>query len=304
MITNDFLFSSNNFISTNGIKNNYLFLIKQDNTFTSTPIDDTDTNDLYQTILFRSELPLIKQTDKFNTYLKPILVTRFSPNDSKNIANKDLRLTYDNIFSLNRISSKRNIEEGGSISLGIEYNIDDKQNNKILSFKIANSISDKKKNNLPTKSKLNEKRSDIVGKLDFKATQMLDVNYNFSYDKDLKNSNYQSVSANFDFNNFQTAFSYLSKDNEIGNTETVSNTSSYNFNDENKISFNTTKNLKTDFTEFYNLFYKYQTDCLIASVKYTKKFYKDNSILPDKSLLFYIKFIPFAELRPQATDFK
>ena len=96
----------------------------------------------------------------------------------------------------------------------------------------------------------------------------------------------------------------MSEDNEIGNTETVSNTSSYNFNRENKVSFNTTKNLKTDFTEYYNLSYKYQTDCLIASVKYTKKFYKDGNILPDKSLLFYIRFIPFAELRPQATDFK
>ena len=304
VITNDFLFNSNNFISTNGIKSNYQFLIKQDNSFTSTPIDDTDTSDLYQTILFKSELPLIKKTDKFNTYLKPILVTRYSPNNSKNISNNDLRLTYDNIFSLNRISSKRNIEEGGSISLGIEYDIDDKQNNKILRFKVANSISNKRKNNLPTKSKLNEKRSDIVGKLDFQATQILDINYNFSYDRDLKNSNYQSVSTNFDFNNFQTAFSYLSEDNEIGNTETVSNTSSYNFNDENKISFYATKNLKTDFTEYYNLSYQYQTDCLIASVKYTKKFYKDNSIIPDKSLLFYIRFIPFAELRPQATDFK
>ena len=85
-----------------------------------------------ETILFKSELPLIKKTDKFNTYLKPIVVTRYSPNNSKNIADKDLRLTYDNIYSLNRIGSKRNIEEGGSISLGIEYNVDDKQNNNIL----------------------------------------------------------------------------------------------------------------------------------------------------------------------------
>merc|ERR1712224_99549 len=98
------------FISNNGIKSNYQLLIKHDNSFTSTPIDDTDTSDLYQTLLFKSELPLIKKTDNFNNYLKPILVTRFSPNNSKNIANKDLRLTYDNIFSLNRISSKRNIE--------------------------------------------------------------------------------------------------------------------------------------------------------------------------------------------------
>ena len=304
VITNDFLFNSDNFISTNGIKSNYQILIKQDNSFTSTPIDDVDTTDLYQTILLKSELPLMKKTDKFNTYLKPIVVTRYSPNNSKDIASKDLRLTYDNIYSINRISSKRNIEEGGSISLGIEYDIDDKLNNNILNFRIANSISDKKKDNLPTKSKLNQKRSDIVGKINFTPIQSLGINYDFSYDRDLKNSNYQSISTNFNFNNFQTVFNYLSKDNEIGNSETVSNNSSYNFNEENKISFDAIKNLKTDFTEYYNLTYQYQTDCLITSVKYTKKFYEDGNLLPDKSLLFYIRFIPFAELRPQATDFK
>ena len=62
--------------------------------------------------------------------------------------------------------------------------------------------------------------------------------------------------------------------------------------------------MKTDFTEYYNLNYEYKTDCLIASVEYKKKFYKDGSILPDKSLLFYLRFIPFAELRPEATEFK
>ena len=55
-----------------------------------------------------------------------------------------------------------------------------------MNFRIANSISDKKKNNLPTKSKLNQRRSDIVGKINFKPAQILDINYNFSYDRDLK----------------------------------------------------------------------------------------------------------------------
>ncbi len=304
IITNDFLFNSNNFISKNGVKNNYQFLIKHDNSFTSTPTDDKDSTDLYQSILFRSELPLIKKTDSFNNYLKPIFVTRYSPNNSKNIADKDLRLTYDNIFSLNRIGSNRNVEEGGSISLGIEYDIDDKQNNNILNFKLANSISDKKRNNLPRKTKLDQKRSDIVGKLKLKPIQQLDFNYNFSYDRDFKNSNYQSISTNLDFGNLQSNFNYLSEDNEIGNAETISNSTSYNLNDENIIKFNATKNLKTDFTEFYKFTYQYKTDCLIASIDYNKKFYKDGNIQPDKSLLFYLKFIPFAELRPQATEFK
>ena len=66
---------------------------------------------IYINLLFKTEYPLIKK-EGFNDYLKPIVAAKFSPNNSKDISNKDLRLSYDNIFSLNRISSNRNIEEG------------------------------------------------------------------------------------------------------------------------------------------------------------------------------------------------
>ena len=45
-----------------------------------------------------------------------------------------------------------------------------------------------------------------------------------------------------------------------------------NFNDEQKFVFNTTKDLLTDFTQFYNLNYEYETDCLSASFEYKKNF--------------------------------
>ena len=98
VITNDFLFNSNNFISKGGLKSNYQFLIKHDNSFTSTPNDEKDTSDLYQSILFKTEYPLIKKKEGFNDYLNPIVDAKFSPNNSKDISNKDLRLSYDNIF--------------------------------------------------------------------------------------------------------------------------------------------------------------------------------------------------------------
>ncbi len=304
VITNDFLFNSDNFISKKGLLTNYNFLIKHDNSFTSTPADDDFISDLYQSFLMKTEYPLVEKNEKYNNYLKPIIAVKISPNNSKDISNKDLRISYDNIFSFNRIRSSRNVEEGRTVSMGIEYQKTDKEDNSIFTFGLANSISDKKNNNLPSKSKLDQTRSDIVGKLNIKPTKLLNIDYNFSYDRDLKNSNYQSLSAEFDFNIFKSSFNYMSQDNEIGNAETINNTTVFNISDENKLKFNTTKNLKQDFTEYYNLAYQYETDCLIASVEFKKKFYEDGSILPDKSLLFYLRFIPFAELRPETTTFK
>ena len=60
------------------------------------------------------------------------------------------------------------------------------------------------------------------------------------------------------------------------------------------------RNLKNDFTEFYDLIYKYETDCLKISLDYNKKFYRDGSLKPEKNFFFSIKFIPFAEFRQEA----
>ena len=62
--------------------------------------------------------------------------------------------------------------------------------------------------------------------------------------------------------------------------------------------FKTSKDLKNDFTEYYNLIYTYETDCLKASLEFNKKYYNDGNLRPDKSLLFYIRFIPFVDLKP------
>ena len=91
----------------------------------------------------------------------------------------------------------------------------------------------------------------------------------------------------------------------MGDSETIKNNTLFNFNDEHSLLFMTSKNLKTDFTEVINLNYEYNTDCLSASLHYQKKFFRDDNLVPDKSIYFLIKFIPFAEIRGSAnTIFK
>ena len=153
-----------------------------------------------------------------------------------------------------------------------------------------------------TKSSLNETRTDFVGNLFYSPNDILDFDYNFSYDKNFDGSNYDSVSTTINFNNFITNFNFLSEDGNIGNNEIISNSTTYRFNNENSLKFKTSKDLKNDFTEYYNLIYTYETDCLSASAEFGKKFYRDGSLVPDKSLLFTIRFIPFAELKPAATS--
>ena len=307
LLINDFLFESNNFISKSGFLSNYDLLVKNFNSYTENSASYTEKEDyeVFGSFLLKTSIPLKKISERFKSYLKPIAAIRYSPNNTKNISDKDIRLDYNNIFSLNRIGTNEIVEGGKSISLGLEYEKRNLQDNEILTFNIANSISNKKNENLPTKSKLNDTRSDFVGNLSYTPNDILDLDYNFSYDKNLNGSNYDSISAKFSVNNFITTFNYLSEDYKITgneNKEVFSNTTSYNFNRENSLKLNTSKDLKKDFTEYYNLIYSYETDCLIASAEYKKKFYRDGSLVPDKSLLFTIRFIPFAELKPTATS--
>ena len=214
-------------------------------------------------------------------------------------------MDYNNIFSLNRIGTNEIVEGGKSISLGFEYEKRNLQNRKIIGFNFANSITDKKNDNLPNKSKLNNTRSDFVGNLSYTPNNILDFDYNFSYDRDLDGSNYDSISTKISVNNFVTSFNFLSDEFKISgkeNKEIFSNTTTYKLNNENSIKFNTSKDLKKDFTEYYNLIYSYETDCIVASAEFNKKFYRDGNLVPEKSLLFTIRFIPFAELKPAATS--
>ena len=74
--------------------------------------------------------------------------------------------------------------------------------------------------------------------------------------------------------------------------------SSYNFNEENSLSFRTRRNRNLNLTEYYDMVYKYENDCLIASIKYNKKFYNDADIKPEEELFFSITIIPFTTFSP------
>ncbi len=299
LLINDFIFESNDIVTKSGLLSNYNLLIKNFNSYTenSSSYTEKEEYEVYGSLLFKTSYPLRKINTESKNYLKPIMSLRYSPNNTKNISDKDTRLNYNNIFSFNRIGTNEVVEGGKSISLGLEYERKNLYDESIFGFNIANSISDKKNDNLPTKSTLNQTRSDFVGNIFYSPNNILDFNYKFSYDRDFKNSNYDSISSTIDVNNFITTFNFLSEDGDIGNNEIVSNTTMFKFDKNNSLKFETSKDLKNDFTEYYNLIYSYETDCIIASAEYNKQYYKDGSLLPDNSLLFTIKFIPFAELK-------
>ena len=89
---------------------------------------------------------------------------------------------------------------------------------------------------------------------------------------------------------------YYREDNDIGDKETFKNKSSLNISNENKLSFEVTKDLRDDFTQYYDIIYSYETDCISIDLKYNKSFFRDGNLEPNKSLSFLLKIIPFTEI--------
>ena len=140
------------------------------------------------------------------------------------------------------------------------------------------------------------KRSDIIGNLNFAPSKFFDLNYQFSLDKNLSNSNYNLIKTDININNFITSFEFLEEDNYLSQDSYLSNTTKFIFDKNKSLSFGASKNLDKNITNYYNIIYEYQNDCLTAALEYNKNYYTDGDLKPEENLLFSIKIIPFGKI--------
>ena len=303
-VINDLKYSSNSFIK-NGFLNRFEFLIKNVNTNSenSTNYSDQVENKLLSTIMFESRFPLFKNNNNINKSFTPIISAKYSPTETKNLKNLDRRIDYSNVFSLNRLGESDTLEGGESLTFGVEYSELSSINEELISISLASIIRNSKNDDLPIKSTLGQKSSDIFGEISFKPTKYLNFEYDFSMDNNLDKSNYNLLKAGLNINNFITTFEFLEEDNFIGNKSYITNTTKYNIDNNNSISFSGTRDLDKGISEYYNLIYEYQNDCLSAAVEYNKTFYSDGDLKPQNNIFFMIKILPFADLSGPTKSF-
>jgi LPS-assembly protein len=82
----------------------------------------------------------------------------------------------------------------------------------------------------------------------------------------------------------------------MGDASSIENTTSYNLDEKNFLTFKTRRNKKINLTEYYDLIYEYKNDCLTAGIKYKKTYYEDRDLKPTEDLLFSITLIPLTSI--------
>ena len=299
-LTNDIIWSPSSYITKKGFMNSFEGMIRNTNyeaRKTKEYKDEGTVNELSTVLTYKSSLPLQKDGINYSNFFSPNFMLRYAPGHMRNLSNKDVYLRYTNLYSMNKTSE---IEDGLSAILGFDFKINEKVSNESNKEKFSLSLGqvfnfDENKD-IPSKSSLDQKMSDVVGEINYNFSKIGKIDYKFSIDHNLNELNYNEVSTELNFGKVQFNLDYLEQQNHIGLEHYVSSGVSLNFNDNNKFTFSTKKNFKTESTELYNLSYQYAIDCLTAGLAYRREFYQDADLEPKNTLMFTITFVPFTSV--------
>ena len=246
--------------------------------------------------IYNLSYPLKKDGEKYLNFLSPKISLRYSPNKTKNLLNEDRRLDLNNIFSLNRLSLFDTIETGESASLGLNYELSDKLNNDIFfETGLAQVFRMEQNKDLPLNSTIGNKSSNVFGNLNFKYKNFIDFKSNYSFNEDLRESNYNYYDLKFNVNNFITEFIYLDNDISVSEQGYFDSSIQFNFNKNNSLSYSRRENTKTNLIEYNNIIYEYKLDCLTAGIEYKKKYYDNQDIKPEDEIYFSLTISSFGK---------
>ena len=294
-INNNLSYSTNDFVSDLGIRNNFNIRFKNLNSVGKNVSEykSSPQIELLSLLEFNSSLPLLKEENEFISYLTPKLSLRANPSDMKNHSGAERTINNGNIFNVDRLGLGDSFEAGESLTLGIDYRKETLEDvNKYFEANLATVFRHKEENFIPSNTTLNKKSSNIFGYVSNKFSEKFNFKYQFAIDNNLDQIEYNDLSSTISLNNFVTTFNFVKEIDEMGDQNFFMNTTSFNFDEKNYVYFKSRRNRQLNLTEFYDLVYEYRNDCLVAGIKYKKTYYEDRDLKPTEDLIFTITLFP------------
>ena len=249
-----------------------------------------------------TSLPFAKISKESEQYLIPRILTRYSPGKMTNAKSNDTSLNTDNLFSINRMNSDELIEKDLSFNIGLDWMWKEKIVNKNkpaeAAFSIGQVIKFNEDPDMPTKSSLQNKSSDLVtkanylspGNFDLTIKNTLDNGFNHVYYNDINLKKYLDQGKQGEIN-----FNFYEKNNHIGNERYAkANLASY-LTDNTKLTISTDRNLKTDLTNSHKLGLENENECIRYGFYFQKNYSSDKDLKPATSIFFGVTLLPFGD---------
>ena len=278
-------------------------------------------SDTYLTLGVENSLPLMKINKNTEETLTPKIFTKFTTGSMTNANSLDKMLTYQDIYSMNRMSSITNPETGGDIGYGIDYNIRKKNNLSEVymdgTFSIGQVIKKKKLKEMPENSSLANTSSDFVGNVSFfydgkieeKISQTaylkkgLNINYGYTVSNDLN----KILKNDIDISYADTKNTWSSKyyeTHDISNKQYIDIKYDRKIYDDFTFATGVRKNIQDSFTENNFIGIAYETDCIKISLNLAKTFYQDEDLKPSNNFTLSLVLKPFGSpISPDLSSF-
>ena len=302
LISNNINYTSMDFISSLGFKNNFYLYFQNLNSIAKNDDVYSSSAQIDGMSIFKidSVFPLSKSKEMSSETLTPKISFRVNPgNNMSNFSDLSSNITANNVFDINRLGLSNDFEAGKSLTFGLDYKLDPTENfqsketkDKFLELKLATVIRDQYETGIPTRSTINRKNSNIFGTINNNLLENINFSYDFSLDNDMKTINENTIGTEISINNFVTSFTLYEQRNELGETHVLSNSTEYKVNDNSSLKFSTRRNKEINLTEYYDLSYEYKNDCLTAALRFNKTFYQDKDLVPTEDLFFSLTIIP------------
>ena len=278
-------------------------------------------SDTYLTLGVENSLPLMKINKNTEETLTPKIFTKFTTGSMTNANSLDKMLTYQDIYSMNRMSSITNPETGNDIGYGIDYNIRKKNNLSEVymdgTFSIGQVIKKKKLKEMPDNSSLANTSSDFVGNVSFfydgkieeKISQTaylkkgLNINYGYTVSNDLN----KILKNDIDISYADTKNTWSSKyyeTHDISNEQYIDIKYDRKIYDDFTFATGVRKNIQDSFTENNFIGIAYETDCIKISLNLAKTFYHDEDLKPSNNFTLSLVLKPFGSpISPDLSSF-
>jgi len=248
---------------------------------------------------FDTSLPFAKLSKESEQYLIPRILTRYSPGKMTNATSNDTTLNTDNLFSINRMNSDELIEKDFSFNIGLDWmwkeKVINKNNPSQAGISLGQVIKFNKDPDMPIKSSLQNKNSDLVTKVNYLSPGNFDMTLKNTLDNGFNHVYYNDLNLKTFLRQGELNFNFYEKNSHIGNERYAkANLTSY-LTDNTKLIVSTDRNLKTDLTNSHKLGIENENECIRYGFYFQKNYSSDKDLKPATSVFFGITLLPFGE---------
>ena len=256
-------------------------------------------NEINPIIGFDTSLPFAKISNNSEQYLVPRIFTRYSPGQMNKSSSNDTTLTTDNLFSINRMNNDELIEKDLSFNLGLDWEWKEKDiNNKTKqqsNISVGQVIKLNENMDMPTKSSLQNKTSDVVTKVGYINPGNFNVTLKSTLDNQLNHMYYNDLTLQTFYKSSELNFNFYEKNHHIGNERYAkANFTSYLTSNTN-LKISSDRNLKTDRTNSHKAGIEYENECIRYGFYFQKSYFTDKDLAPNTGIFFGVTLLPFGD---------